>query len=453
MARRNGTETLVLAVAILIATSPARAEGQTQRDAPLEPGTKVAAGNVSAAAPWIPGELRPYTIEGFSELDMEIVPTETYPLHPNFVEATAASACQTSLGPDRQLRDYKAGQPFPHSQWAVEATNHACDLDPADPDVALKLAWNVNYRWVGGGIHMPHQAQSFWRAAGDNTWKYAHSHYRRTYFSHRADLLPETTSLVEDTDIEWAEYTEIVAPFDLRGFTILAFRYLDSRARPDDAWSYVPSQRRVRRISAEEKADSLIGSDFTLEDFYLFSGYVWDQDWDYRGEMPMLVPIDTSRACFPLNLASWDGEIGDLGDEEDYRSCGFGPYDALPFVEERWQTRTVFSLEQRPRRRDHPYSRKLLWFDKETYAPVAFLAFDRAGEPLRMTWYLHDWSETNGREDTSGFHAPLVVAAMVTNLQQRVSNVLLTFGTRGDRLSGEEATRLFDTTRLKRMAR
>ncbi len=440
------------AVAVAVFVSGPSAAEERLPDA-IGPGTVVKAESAQAIARFIPAELRPYSLEGFDDLHMEIVETETYPLHPKFVEATVKFACQASLAPDQQVRDYRAGQPFPHSRWAVEATDHACDLDLSDPDAGLKLAWNVNYRWVGGGIHMPHQVQSFWRAAGDNTWKYALANYRRTYFSHRADLLPKTTTLVPDSDVEWAMYTEIVAPFDLRGFTILAFRYLDSRARPDDAWSYVPSQRRVRRISAEEKADSLIGTDFTLEDFYLFSGYVWDQDWSYRGETSMLVPLDTERACFPLNLESWDGETGDSGDEADYRACRFGPYDALPFVDERWQLRRVFSLEQRPKRQNHPYSRKLLWFDKETYAPIAFLAFDRTGEPMRTTWYLHDWSETNGRPETQGHHAPLVVASMVVNVQQGVSNLLLTFGTDGDDLSPDEAARLFDLTRLKRKAR
>lgn len=446
-----------LAIVLLLGLAPgggAADEGPTaDTGAKVQPGAVLDSGDVEAIAPLIPEALHPYTIDGFGELGMEVVETEAYPLHPKFVEATVKFACQATLGPDRQLRDYTAGQPFPHSDWAVEATAHACDLDLTAPDAGLKLAWNANHRWVGGGIVMPHQSQSFWREAGDTTWKYSHSHYRRTYFSHRADLLPGTTLLLPDTEVEWAEYTEMVAPFDLRGFTILAFRYRDSRARPDDAWSYVPSLRRVRRISAEEKADALVGSDFTLEDFYLFSGYVWDQEWTYRGESQMLVPIDTTRACFPRNLPSWDGEIGDLGDESHQRSCRFGPYDVLPFVDERWQRRTVFSLEQVPNRSDHPYSRKLLWFDKETYAPIAFLAFDRDGAPFRTTWYLHDWSETDGRPETQGHHAPLAVASAVVNVQQGTSNLLLTFGTDGDDMSADEARRLFDITRLKRKAR
>ena len=246
---------------------------------------------------------------------------------------------------------------------------------------------------------------------------------------------------------------EFVAPFDLRGFSILAYRYRDSRARPDDAWSYVPNLRRVRRVSTEEKADSVVGSDFTLEDLNLFAGYVWDQEWTYRGESTMLVPIDTDRKCFPLNLATWDGELDELGTDEDFEACRFGPYDAFPFVDERWQLRTVFSLEQRPKRADHPYSRKLLWYDKETYASIAFLAFDREGKPLRATWYVNDWSETSDRPEARGYHVPFVVAATVANVQQGVSNIMLTFATSGDRLSADEAKRVYDVTRLKRKAR
>ncbi len=422
--------------------------------APADSGELVTADGRDAIRALVPEVLHPYTIDGFADLEMRIVPTADYPLHPKYVEATLQSACQTSMGSDGQLIGYTAGQPFPQSDWAQAATQHACDVDPEDPLLGLKLAWNAYHRWTGGGIYMPHWAQSFWRADGDNTWKISQGQYRRTEFSYRADFLPGSTRLIPGTDIAWAETSETWSPFDQHGTTVLIHRYRDSRAKADDAWMYLPNLRRVRRISAEQKSDSLQGTDFTLEDFYHFSGYVWDQEWKFLEEREMLVPIDTARRCFPLNVVGWTPTAeGSLGSEAEFEACRFGPYKAFPFVGEQWQVRTVFALAMTPKREGHPYSRKIMWYDKETHAPVASIAYDRDGEPFRVSWYVHDWSETNGRPETRGLHAPLVMAAMVANVQKDVSNLMLTYGSTGATLSAQEASRLYDFTRLKRMAR
>jgi hypothetical protein len=435
--------TLVVAALVLVSYSRTAA-------ADTSPGDVITAANRERVRGLIPDEVYPFAVENFSDLHMTIVPTEDYPVHPKYVEATVKFACQAGLDENGQLVNYTAGQPFPYSAWAVEATGHACDLTPDDPQFALKLAWNVNFRWLGGEINMPHWGQSFWREQGDNTWRVAQGGYRRTYFSHRADLLPEATSLDPGTDIEWAEYTEMVAPFDLRGTAFLVFRYRNSREKPDDAWSYVPTLRRVRRVSTAEKADSIQGSDFTLEDFMLFSGYVWDQEWRFGGESTLLAALDTRRTCFPSNVPGRKPDrVGILGDREDFDACRFGPFKALPLVDETWQKRTAVRLDQTPRRDGHPYRKRVLWYDKQTLAPFMGLSYDREGNPFRLMWYLGNWSETAGTEASKGRFAILIAASAVVNLRDGVSNLSQSFGTNGSRFTAEEARKYFDSTRLK----
>ncbi len=418
--------------------------------ADVQPGDIVTAENREKLRGLVPEELYPFTVENFPELHMTIVETQPYPVHPKYVEATAQYGCQASLDEHGQLVNYTAGQPFPYSEWAKEATQHACDLTSDDPQYGLKLAWNVNYRWQGPGADWPHWGQSFWRARGDNTWKIAQGTYRRTYFSHRADLLPETTSIVPDTDIEWAEYSETMDPFDLRGTGFLVFRYLKSREKADDAWMYVPSLRRVQRISVSQKADSVQGTDMTLEDFFLFSGYVWDQEWRFRGEPTVLAVMDTQRTCFPRNFRrpGSDG-FGQIGSRDHFLACRFGPYKALPFVDETWQKRTALQLEQIPKREGHPYQRRLLWYDKETLVPLMALSYDRAGKPFRMMWEVNDWSETNGIEGNLGKYVILIAAESVVNLQDGVSNLMQDFAANAKDFSPEETEKYFDVNRLK----
>ncbi len=434
----------------LVLLAPPLVSAQTT---PLVPGEVITAENRDRIRPWIPDELEPYVIDDFPGLQMTIVEASEYRPHPKFVEATARFACQASLDENGQIRDYRAGEPFPYSEWAKEVTGHACDLTPDDPDFGLKLAWNANFRWHGGGINMTRWGQSFWRAAGDNTWKLAQGNYRRTYFSNRPDLLPERTELVEGTDVEWAEYSESLYPFDLRGTSFLVLRYRDSVAREDDAWAYVPNLRRVRRISTGQKADTIQGSDSTLEDFFLFSGYVWGEDWHFLREEEIVAAMDTRRDCYPLNVTGFRGdEEGVVGGDEHFNECRFGPHKALPFVDETWEPRRAVVLEQRPRREGHPYSKKILWYDKETFSPLHFIAYDTDGEPMRLTWYLGDWSETASRPNTRGRHVNLLASNGVVNLQKKVSNLMQFFGSAADDMSAREARKYFDVTRLKRRA-
>jgi hypothetical protein len=81
---------------------------------------------------------------------------------------------------------------------------------------------------------------------------------------------------------EFREYTGFTSPFDIAGTAFLILRYDDPR-KADDSWAYIPSLRRVRRISVEVKSDSLLGTDHTLEDFYGFNGRPMEHNWEYVG--------------------------------------------------------------------------------------------------------------------------------------------------------------------------
>ena len=405
-------------LALIAAPGPLRAD--------VTAGDVVTAANVENVRGLVPEELAPYTIEHFPELEMKIVATADYTPHPKYVEATVKYACQASLGPGGELLNYTAGQPFPFSEWAKEATHHKCDLTPDDPQIGAKLAWDFEYRWQSGGTHMPHTGQSYWRAKGDNTWKVAQGEYRRTYFSHRADLLPESTELVPGTNLEYAEYNETAAPFDMRGQRFLVYRYKNSFQKDDDIWAYIPSLRRVRRIASNERADSLFGTDFTFEDLYLFSGHIWDHDWNFQGTPTVLAPMDSTRQCFPLNVPGWNADkIAELGSDNQFFACKWGPFRALPFVGETWQKRTAIELEQRPKSAKHPYSKRLLWYDKETFSPLMGLSFDREGKPFRLMYYVGRWSENTGIAGDKGSFTNHMAASMVANVRDQLSNLFL----------------------------
>jgi hypothetical protein len=434
---------LPLACAALLGSLPAPVQ------ADVKPGDVVTAANKESVRGLVPDEFYTYAIESFPDLEMHIVETEDFPVHPAYVEATVKYACQASLDARGNLVNYTAGQPFPFSEWAKAATNHACDLSPDDPQIGLKLAWNVNWRWQGGsGSNIPHWGFANMRNMGRERWRISQGEYRRTYFSGRADLLPETTELEKGTDVEWAEYFDVKSPFDLRGTMFLLYRYRTDKE--DDTWAYIPALRRVRRIAATQKSDSLLGTEFTLEDFYLFSGYVWDHVWQYEGESTLLGASNSRRRCFPLTLGEHDPQrMVRLGTDAEWDQCRFDPYGAMPMIGESWQKRRSFELVDVPRQKGHPYSRKRIWYDKETMAPGLAVAYDRAGKPYKLIGGVGRWSESSGLKENEGRNVLLGTSVMIVNVQSGASNLGQFDGMNAMPFDVESSRKYYDTTRLK----
>jgi uncharacterized protein DUF1329 len=416
-------------------------------------GDVITAANKEKVKGLVPDEFYTYAIEDFPDLEMKIVEAKDYPVHPKYVEATVKFACQASIDATGRIKNYTAGQPFPFSEWAKAATGHKCDLTPDDPQFAQKLAWDVNYRWQGGsGFNLPHWGFSNMRNRGHEMWRLSQGEYRRTYFSARADLLPETTELEKGTNVEWAEYFDVKAPFDLRGTMFLLYRYRDDKE--DDTWAYIPALRRVRRIAATQKSDSLLGTEFTLEDFYCFSGYVWDHNWEFKGEHDFLGIPDSGRTCFPKasGATSAKGMVR-LGTDEEWRACRFDPYGAMPMVGESWQKRASFELDDIPKQEGHPYSRKKIWYDKETMAPGLAVAYDRAGKPFKLIGGVGRWSETSGIPENKGRQVMLGSSVMIVNVQSGNSNLGQFDGMNAMEFDINESRKYYDTTKLKTQGR
>ncbi len=428
--------------------------------ADVQPGDHITNANRDKLQGLIPDELMTYILDGYNELDMTIVETGDYTPPQKYIEATVRFACQATLTPKGTLENYTAGQPFPYSKWAQDATNHACDLSPDDPEFALKLAWNVNYRWQGGaGLNLPHWGFNYMRNSGKEQWRLAQGEYRRTYWTGRADLLPETSTLEDGTSIEWAEFFDVKTPFDLRGTMFLLYRYTDDKE--DQTWAYIPALRRVRRVAATQKSDSLLGTEITLEDFYIFAGYVWDHAWEYQGESTKLAPYGGGIGTFGREC--WNNVIPDekyrlegqtrLGTQEEWDHCQFGPMNAGQFHGETWQKRTVLGLDDIPKQKGHPYSRKKIWYDRQTFMPIYSFAFDRAGEPYKYLGGTWRWSEDTFHESNKGLRLLQWSHWHTINVQNNNSHRGQFDNASSPQFSIQESRKYYDTTRLKRQGR
>ena len=239
-------------------------------------------------------------------------------------------------------------------------------------------------------------------SGGGSFERVLHAKYKRVYFNARADLF-DSGYKTSGNFGEGEEYREVVnfyAPFDVRDTTYLTIRYLNAN-KADDAWAYVPTTRRVRRVSAESKADSLLGTDHTLEDFYCFSGRIAEHDWKYYGVARILVVAQSKRVA----------------------AFYYGPNGWTP--NDDWQLKEVDVFAQIPKRDNHPYSVKYIFTDRQNHHAYYCSAFDRSRTVWKVWQQSKLWSEDPPARkyakergfDVDGINIPVFQSSNAIDLQ------------------------------------
>ena len=325
--------------------------------------------------PFLPAEFADEVI--FQGMDMkikdagDITPSDAYKAATEKFKGTATIAA------DGALENYTAGRPFDPATFK-----------PGSKEDGWKMVWNWNFRWqnaglrVGevhwvwvrkGGEHTNHEIMSdgngrykqFYQGGGSFE-RVLTGPYQRVMFSHRAELAATNYKVNNGEGFakgtEFREYTGFTAPFDISGTAFLILRYDDPR-KGDDSWAYIPSLRRVRRISVEVKSDSLLGTDHTLEDFYCFNGRPLEHDWEYIGTANMLA-VARSR---------------------NTHTVYYGPNGWIPLDD--WALRKMDIIKQVPKRASHPYSQKFLTVDRDSGECYYANSFDKANN-LWKVWQL-----------------------------------------------------------------
>ncbi|MBI4846963.1 MAG: outer membrane lipoprotein-sorting protein [Nitrospirae bacterium] len=119
-------------------------------------------------------------------------------------------------------------------------------------------------------------------------------------------------------------------PADVKDMTFMVYKY---PAKDDDRWLFVPAINMVRRIAAQDKSSSFVGSDFTYED-------VSGRD----------IEDDTHEIVKEEKLGAND----------------------------------CFVIKSAPKKADVDYSYKLSWIDKGNFLPLKDEYYDKKGGLYRV---------------------------------------------------------------------
>lgn len=143
-------------------------------------------------------------------------------------------------------------------------------------------------------------------------------------------------------------------PADVKDMTFMVYKY---PAKDDDRWLFVPALNMVRRIAAQDKQSSFVGSDFTYEDV---SGRDIEDDTHTLEKEEKIGTVDCSV------------------------------------------------IKSMPKEADVDYSYKLSWIDKTTFLPLKEEYYDRKGE-------LYKVFAAGEVKDIKGF--PTITKRTMKNLQ------------------------------------
>jgi len=375
----------------LLAARPGLAAGAARQGAgwPPEPalfaatGTAVAPGlavgdvldrsNAARAAGLLPPEVLRHYENGDYRNAIASWPDGIMRRSPTFDAASAANVGRYALDPT-------TGTVVEAATGAPAADIYGLpfkEIDPSDPDGGLKAVWNEFHSTWNAGAHHINFTIIWVRPQGLDRQATMESFFQFYDNQEPAYRIPNPQQYTAQSR------TAVTAPADLQGTVSLSYRYRDPE-RHDSLWTYVPSLRRVRVISASNRSDGMLGTDISLDDAHFFDAKPEDFTWQtvglreglrlanpnsIRGENPS--PRWTGNGWAPIA----DGSLAVAGFQApDWRGSAWAPLTAVLVKRRFWVVEAV------PRDPDYLFGRLELWIDAESWLGAWSRKFSWKGE-------------------------------------------------------------------------
>jgi hypothetical protein len=265
-----------------------------------------------------------------------------------YKEATEKYASQVRLSSDGlDIENYVAGLPFPN-------------LDSSDPQFALKIMWNYSYNFLTTDDV---DSRNFDADTGSIADKgpmtverhFLLDHFRRLFWTGRLYVEPKPEKPNPNDYRAQQGLYPILEPFDLKGVGALGNRYNDS-GKQDDSWLYLPSLRRVRRLSTAQRSDALFGQDTDVDSYYGYAGHIAWMEWKFLGEKEVLGAFHGEN--YPVK---WNEKVDWAFDDV-------------------WEKRKVYVIEGVSKLPQYAYSKRVIYIDKEAWIIPFTDIYDRSGE-------------------------------------------------------------------------
>lgn len=160
-------------------------------------------------------------------------------------------------------------------------------------------------------------------------------------------------------DIDYKDVTMFTGPTSVKGLGILSWTYITYDRDPDQ-WLWIPSLKKIRKVSASSDDDSFLGSDFTTE------------------EITTRKFEDEAYAL--LREERFSGYTAEFDDQTYFKGAD------------------CYVIEARPKRSPWYYSKRIVWIDKETGGDVYQEIYDAKGKKYKIILKNYEMIKVAGRD-------------------------------------------------------
>jgi len=289
-----------------------------------------------------------------------------------WIEASAKNVGKYTLGKRKEIIEVATGKypmwiyglPFPN----VDTKN--------DPDAGIKIMHNQYAGLARKGTDITNDCSmdyigkgGYERSVGITSLYY--------YFWQRPDGEQPNHSKYQPLS-----YVPLLWPYDVKGITTLTCRPLDGTA--DQVWSYIPTIRRVKRVSGANRSDPVAGSDAIIDDENGWVGQNESMKWTFLEEKIILYPftswvVERPRPMKQHKDGSWRAVPGEPAprvgwQEKDWQGAQWAMANAV------WVPRKVYVLTADPIDRYYRYGKQEYYIDKNTLTTSVKIVYNKAGE-------------------------------------------------------------------------
>jgi len=159
--------------------------------------------------------------------------------------------------------------------------------------------------------------------------------------------------------ISYKDLVVMTYPTELKGLAVLTWTYQDPQ-KDQNVWLWIPSLKKVRKISASEDDDAFMGSDFTVEE------------------------VSTRRF-----------------EDESYKLIGSKNFSGYKFEhtgEVKFKDKPCFVVECTPLKPHWYYSKRIVWIDKDTGGNIFEEYYDKNGKLFKTLFREWVWTDLGDKK-------------------------------------------------------
>jgi len=273
----------------------------------------------------------------------------------------------------RKMPDFYFGYPFPK-------------IDPKDSNAACKMAWNFTAaNQMGNG-----QGATFTLNGIDSSGEFKRI---KLWLQGNAFLGRSAGPIPNPENLRGVSMSNVLEPQDVDGVGGLT-KQLNDWTSQDQAWFYVPTTRRVRRVNAATRSDPVAGLDIFGDDVNCYSGKVEYYKWKLLGEGNILAPVlsPTPLAQKQVSPTRWEVEIPYY--KGAYETPGAKGAPWLIVENLNMIPRPVWILEGESEDPYYNFGKVIMYMDKDMYRIYWKLVHNRAGEYFYNAMCSYHWSKS-----------------------------------------------------------